>query len=100
MNSKNTATPADLQTLLGEDHPPRWWQRSSLWFGLGALLIVAGAVYYWQAQSAGKAAPTYVTTELRAGSLTLSVSANGTLQPTRSVNIGSELSGTVKRPRG
>jgi hypothetical protein len=30
------------------------------------------------------------------GDLTLTVSANGTLQPTRSVNIGSELSGTVR----
>ena len=58
---------------------------------------MAGGVYYWQAQSAGKAAPTYVTAELRMGSLTLSVSANGTLQPTRSVNVGSELSGTVER---
>lgn len=90
-------TPADLQTLLGEDHPPRWWQRGSLWAGLVVLLIVAGAVYYWQAQSASKAAPTYVTTELRKGNLTLTVSANGTLQPTRSVDVGSELSGTVKR---
>ena len=97
MNDKNTTSPADLQTLLGEDHPPRWWQRGSLWSGLVALLIVAGAVYYWQAQSTGKAAPTYMTTELRTGSLMLSVSANGTLQPTRSVNIGSELSGTVER---
>ncbi|MBP6719093.1 MAG: efflux RND transporter periplasmic adaptor subunit, partial [Rhodoferax sp.] len=30
------------------------------------------------------------------GNLTLSVAANGTLQPTRSVSIGSELSGTVR----
>jgi len=72
MSQKNVTPPADLQTLLGEDHPPRWWKRGSLWFGLGALLIVAGGVYYWQAQSAGKAAPTYVTAELRTGSLTLS----------------------------
>jgi len=33
---------------------------------------------------------------LRRGNLTLTVSANGTLQPTRSVTIGSELSGTVR----
>ena len=33
---------------------------------------------------------------MQRGNLTLSVSANGTLQPTRSVNIGSELSGTVR----
>ncbi len=95
--TKKAATPTDLQALLGEDHPPRWWRRTSLWIGLVALLIVAGGLYYWQAQSASKAAPAYVTTELRKGNLTLNVSANGTLQPTRSVNVGSELSGTVKR---
>jgi HlyD family secretion protein len=95
--NKKTATPADLQTLLGEDHPPRWWQRSSLWIGLAVLLIAGAGLYYWQIQKASKAAPTYVTTELRKGNLTLNVSANGTLQPTRSVNVGSELSGTVKR---
>ena len=39
----------------------------------------------------------YVTEAAERGKLTLSVNANGTLQPTRSVNIGSELSGTVKR---
>ena len=94
---KTNTPPADLQALLGEDHPPRWWQRLSLWIGFVALLVVAGGVYYWLAQSAGNAAPSYVTTELRKGNLTLNVSANGTLQPTRSVNIGSELSGTVKR---
>jgi multidrug efflux pump subunit AcrA (membrane-fusion protein) len=41
-----------------------------------------------------------VTEEVRRGNLTLNVSANGTLQPTRSVNIGSELSGTVQQRAG
>jgi len=39
----------------------------------------------------------YVTEAAAKGDLTLTVTANGTLQPTRSVNIGSELSGTVRR---
>ena len=43
--------PTDLQSLLGDDHPPRWWQRSSLWIGLAALLLAAGGVYYWQVQN-------------------------------------------------
>jgi HlyD family secretion protein len=95
-----TSTPAtsdDLKALLGDDHAPRWWRRSSLWIGLVVLLVAAGGFYYWQASSASKALPTYVATELGKGNLTLTVSANGTLQPTRSVNVGSELSGTVKR---
>jgi HlyD family secretion protein len=62
-----------------------------------AILVLAGGLYYWQAQKKASAAPAYVTQAVRKGELTLHVSANGTLQPTRAVNIGSELSGTVKR---
>lgn len=92
-----TTAATDLQTLLGTDHPPRWWQRASLWIGVAAVLIAAGGVSYWQAQKKTSAAPVYVTEALRKGNLTLTVAANGTIVPTRVVNIGSELSGTVKR---
>lgn len=97
MSAKNKATPADLQALLGADHPRRWWQRPSLWIGVAALGLLAGGWTWWQAQQKSKAAPVYVTEALRKGDITLTVAANGTLQPTRSVTIGSELSGTVKR---
>ena len=106
MNTPNTTpaqaapsatAPTDLNTLLGTDTAPRWWQRPSLWMGVAAVLVLAGGVYYWQAKKQTSAAPVYVTDTLRQGNLTLTVSANGTLQPTRAVNIGSELSGTVKR---
>ena len=89
--------PSDLDTLLGEDHVPRWWKRASLWIGVAVVLAMAGAGYTWQQQKKANAAPVYVTHALSRGNLTLTVSANGTLQPTRAVNIGSELSGTVKR---
>ncbi len=91
------ARPAALKALLGDDHPPRWWRQSSLWIGLALVLLVAGGLVYWQAQKKTSALPAYVTTPLRKGNITLTVSANGTLEPTRSVDIGSELSGTVKR---
>jgi HlyD family secretion protein len=87
----------DVKTLLGEDHPPRWWQRTSLWVVVGAVVLIAGGWSYWRTQQQAKAAPAYVTEPLKTGDVTLTVSANGTLQPTRAVNIGSELSGTVKR---
>lgn len=90
-------TTADVQALLGSDHPPRWWRRSTLWAGVAvAVLAIAGATY-WQSQQKSKAAPVFLTEPLKKGDVTLTVSANGTLQPTRAVNIGSELSGTVKR---
>jgi HlyD family secretion protein len=49
----------------------------------------------WQARKTANAAPSYTTQTVARGNLTLSVTANGTLQPTRSISIGSELSGTV-----
>lgn len=95
--NKKEAPSADLQNLLGEDHPPRWWQRSSLWIGLLAVAALAGGTFWWQTRQSTRAAPVYVSEPIKRGDITLTVAANGTLQPTRSVNIGSELSGTVKR---
>ncbi len=87
---------AELQAQL-EDAPHRvWWRRRSVWAAAVLLLVASGGALVWQASSKNKAAPTYVTEVVGRGKLTLSVNANGTLQPTRSVNIGSELSGTVK----
>ena len=94
--SKGAAASTGLDTLLGADRPRRWWQRTPVWLGVAALVVVGGAVYFWQAGKSTSGAPSYVTEELRRGNLTLTVSANGTLQPTRSVTIGSELSGTVR----
>lgn len=93
------ATPSadDLQTLLANDQPSHWWQRPALWIGAAAVVVLVAGLTYWQAQKQASATPSYVTEAVRKGNLTLSVSANGTLQPTRAVNIGSELSGTVKR---
>lgn len=97
MNAKKTPTPADVQNLLGDDRPSRWWQRATTWIALAALVLAGGGLYVWQSQKTAKAAPVFVTEPLKTGDITLTVAANGTLQPTRSVNVGSELSGTVKR---
>jgi HlyD family secretion protein len=94
----NSSTPNtnDVQALLGDDRPPRWWQRPVWWGTVIALAVVAGGVYYYRGAQQAKAVPSYVTESLRRGDVTLTVSANGTLQPTRLVNVGSELSGTVR----
>lgn len=106
MNTPNTsATPgaatspsaADLQTLLGADQPRAWWQRPTVWIAVAVLVALAAGLYVWQARKKTSAIPSYVTEAVSRGKLTLNVLANGTLQPTRSVNIGSELSGTVKQ---
>ena len=97
--TKTAAPPSatDIQALLGEEAPRPLWKRPLPWIILMALAALLAGLAYWQAQKKSSAAPVYVTEPIRKGRLTLNVSANGTLQPTRSVNIGSELSGTVKR---
>lgn len=95
-NPPTVAQAAAIQNLLGADHPRRWWQRPQWWAGAVVLLALGGGVYYWQGQTSAQGGPVYVTEALRRGNLTLTVAANGTVQPTRMVNIGSELSGTVR----
>lgn len=85
----------DLQTMLQEAPKRVWWRRTTLWLGVGLLLLTGVGYYFWQASAERNAAPVFVTEPANKGDLTLTVSANGTLQPTRSVSIGSELSGTV-----
>lgn len=92
---ETTAPATDLATLLGEPAPRAWYRRSALWIGVVLLLLTVGGVWWWMAAKAAKTATSYTTQAVTRGNLTLTVTANGTIQPTRSINIGSELSGTV-----
>ncbi len=85
----------DLATLLDEPAARPWYRRRVLWVALIAMLLIAGGVWWWLIAKAANAAPSYTTVTVGRGDITLSVTANGTIQPTRSINIGSELSGTV-----
>jgi HlyD family secretion protein len=86
---------AELAALLDEPAAKPWYRRSALWAAVVAALVLAAALWWWQSSRAANAAPSYSTQPVTRGNLTLSVTANGTVQPTRAINIGSELSGTV-----
>jgi HlyD family secretion protein len=87
----------DIATLLDEPTLRAWYRRPALWAGALLLALVVAGLWYWQASRTASAAPSYVTQTVGRGNLTLTVTANGTLQPTRSISIGSELSGTVRK---
>ncbi len=84
-----------MATLLAARGAHLWYRRALLWAGLAGLALTLGGLWWWQSSRAANAAPRYTTQPLVRGYLTLHVTANGTLQPTRSISIGSELSGTV-----
>jgi HlyD family secretion protein len=97
---ERTALPADesavdIATLLGEPPARPWYLRATLWLGIVAVLLAGMAWWYWQARQVAQAAPSYTAQAVARGNLTLNVTANGTLKPTRAISIGSELSGTV-----
>ncbi|HVO06324.1 MAG TPA: efflux RND transporter periplasmic adaptor subunit [Burkholderiaceae bacterium] len=85
---------SDIDQLLGTP-AQAWWRRPTLWVALVLAAVVFGGFGWWWTQRSSQAAPVYVTAPVTRGDLRLSVVANGTLQPTRTINIGSELSGTV-----
>jgi HlyD family secretion protein len=87
----------ELAVLLDEPAARPWYRHAALWGGVAGLAIAAGALWWWQQRQAADAAPSYTTQAAVRGNLTLTVTANGTLQPTRSISIGSELSGTVTK---
>jgi HlyD family secretion protein len=85
----------ELATLLAEPDAPPWYRRRMVWvLAVCGVLLAAGLAWWWSSRAA-QAAPSYTTQAVARGDVTLTVTANGTVQPTRSINIGSELSGTV-----
>ena len=71
---------------------------SSRWLWL-AVVLIAIAVTGWLLLGSGedKAAPRYATEAVTVGTLVVKVSATGNLQPTNTVDVGSELSGIVDK---
>lgn len=65
---------------------------------LCALLLLAGGGYfYWNKSRAPDAEARYRTQVVERGDLTQQASANGTLNPVVLVNVGTQVSGTVKK---
>lgn len=96
--STHTTTHAqpDLAQLLASDGATGRRRRVLAWTLVALGIAGAGiAVRQVNASRAADAAPTYVTTPVGRGHLAVKVAATGTLHPTNTVDVGSELSGLV-----
>lgn len=66
------------------------------WLGVATLLVVVLGGWYWWKQAQFHDDVKYVTEQVEKGGIHVTVSADGTLAPVRTVTIGSELSGIVR----
>src|SRR5262245_3142793 len=62
---------------------------------LVAVVLAGGGLFYYRAQNAAKV-PTAVAAEVTRGNVIAKVDATGTLAPVTTVQVGSQVSGTVK----
>ena len=74
---------------------PNFLKSKFLWSGITLAFIVVGAII-WVAQASPPLETQFKTETLSAGDVTQTVSANGTLNPVVLVNVGTQVSGTVK----
>lgn len=65
--------------------------------GAVAVAVAGGGIWYSQQRSAQNPEQRYKLTNIEKGDVTQTVSANGTLNPLVLVNVGTQVSGTVKK---
>ena len=73
----------------------RWFMARKVGLALTALLLVAGALYFWVLQWQGNKPASYRTQALTRDDVSSKITATGSLQAVTSISVGSEVSGRV-----
>jgi HlyD family secretion protein len=87
---------SDIEKTLKIGQPGQSIKKLKLWLLIGLALIVMAVIAIIFITQGKSTATQYQTEEIRRGDLTVIVTATGTLQPTNDLEVGSELSGTIK----
>jgi HlyD family secretion protein len=94
MNDKNKPVPQEIADVLGLNTvPKRWWQKKGWWFIIAGLAII---IVLLVVNRGNKPQIQYDTQAVTRGDLAVTVSATGTLAPLKEVEVGIEVSGTIK----
>jgi HlyD family secretion protein len=89
---------SDVAKVLEMDESSGHGKRLKRWFIIVVLIMVAvtGAKFIWRVAADQSNTTQYKTQEAQCGDLTVIVTATGTLEPTNTVDVGSELSGIIR----
>ncbi len=96
MNTSTASSGTSAKTLLAGDVTGTRSRRLK-WLVVAAVLVVAGLSYFLMRADDAATQPQYRTEEASVGTLVVKVSATGNLQPTNTVDVGSELSGIIEK---
>ena len=94
MSNPNEKT-TDMQDILDLEGKKRKWPRRLAFIFL-AIVLSASGVWYFQPSPDAKASVGYRRAKAFVGDLRVIVSATGNLEPVNQVDIGTEVSGTIK----
>ena len=96
MNVDTETNPSTTPEVSAPDYgpgAPAPWKRWARWGAIALVAIVVGYLIFGRGNGD---ATKYVTQEVTRGDLTVTVTATGNLEPRNQVDIGSELSGTIR----
>jgi HlyD family secretion protein len=88
-------TDTDIKEALGAGSGKERWKRRAYWMVPLVLIVAAFALWANVQRRASAAVAHYRTETARRGDLTVTVTATGQLKPTRTVDVGSQVSGIV-----
>ena len=89
-----TQAPKDILETGGGAEGGRFLWRYLIW-GAGLFMVLIGLFFLWNSRGPSQQVK-YRTQQVKQGDLVVTVSATGTLQPTNQVDVGSEISGTIR----
>lgn len=95
MAEDKRVSPGDINKILGVGLQSRGKRRLRWIIAAIGVLLLTTAAYLWLAPPE-QATLYYETAEVQQGNLTVTVTATGTVQPVNQVDVGSEISGTIK----
>ncbi len=97
MSNPEAKASDDVAKTLGVASSARFGPRTRRWavWGTAAVAVVAVGMVWWVARS-GTETVQYKTQPVTRADLTVTVSATGSLEPTNKVDVGIEVSGTIK----
>ncbi|MCL4432726.1 MAG: efflux RND transporter periplasmic adaptor subunit [Epsilonproteobacteria bacterium] len=89
-------TSKTIETTLGLNTQPssKRWKKIA---GVSLALVMIAAASFYTMKYTAKEKPIYTTVPLKIQDLTTSVSATGNLEPTNTVDVGIEVSGTIEK---